>query len=138
MVEYMNNTTNAREMLLNQAKVFQRGIEGTPKVQVTTANIAGIPGPAQWKPLWDVVDDQEPVTLPRAYVIPVGDDQRSASDASRLVQQLLFHDIEVDRLTADTHRRRRRPTPPAPTWSTCTSRCAASPTRCSTSVRTSR
>ncbi len=102
MVEYMNNTTNAREMLLNQAKVFQRGIEGTPKVQVTTANIAGIPGPAQWKPLWDVVDDQEPVTLPRAYVIPVGDDQRSASDASRLVQQLLFHDIEVDRLTADT------------------------------------
>jgi hypothetical protein len=102
MVGYLNNTTNARAMLLNQIEVFRRGVAGEPKTSVTTANIAGIPGPQQWKPLWDVTDDQEPVTLPRAYVIPVGDDQRSTADARTLVDQLLFHDIEVGRLTADT------------------------------------
>lgn len=102
MVGYLNNTANARAMLLNQVEVFRRGVAGEPKTSVTTANIASIPGPAQWKPLWDVTDDQEPVTLPRAYVIPVGDGQRSAADASALVRQLLFHGIEVSRFTADT------------------------------------
>ncbi|MFB9311720.1 M14 family metallopeptidase [Nocardioides plantarum] len=102
MVGYLNNTTNARAMLLNQIEVFRRGVLGEPKTSVTTANLADIPGPQQWKQLWDVTDDQEPVTLPRAYVIPVGDDQRSASDANNLVRQLLFNDIEVGRLTADT------------------------------------
>ncbi|GAA4678727.1 M14 family metallopeptidase [Nocardioides nanhaiensis] len=101
-VEYMNDTTNARQMLLNQIEVFARGLAGEPKKSLTTADVAAVPGPAQWKPLWDVVDDQEPVTLPRAYVIPVGDDQRSASDAARLVDQLLFHEIQVGTLDADT------------------------------------
>ncbi|QCW50313.1 peptidase M14 [Nocardioides dongxiaopingii] len=100
MVEYMNVPTNAREMLLNQAEVFRRGASGEAKVSMSTENIADVPGPTQWKPLWDVADDQEPVSLPRAYVIPVGDDQRSASDASSLVEKLLFHDIEVGTLDA--------------------------------------
>lgn len=102
MVGYLNSPTNARAMLLNQIEVFRRGVLGEPKTSVTTENIAGIPGPSQWKPLWDVTDDQEPVTLPRAYVIPVGDDQRSAADANAVVRQLLFNDIEVGRFTADT------------------------------------
>ena len=102
MVGYMNSPANARAMLLNQIEVFRRGVLGEVKTSVTTANIAGIPGPQQWKPLWDVTDDQEPVTLPRAYVIPVGDTQRSVADADSLVRQLLFHDVEVGRLTADT------------------------------------
>lgn len=101
-VEYMNDTSNAREMLENQIEVFARGLAGEPKVSLTEAGVAAVPGPDEWKPLWDVVDDQEPVTLPRAYVIPVDDDQRSASDAARLVDQLLFHEIEVGTLDADT------------------------------------
>ncbi|GAA5156484.1 hypothetical protein GCM10023340_44490 [Nocardioides marinquilinus] len=99
IVEYLNDATTAREMLSNQIEVFRRGAAGEPKKALTTADVAAVPGPSQWKPLWDVVDDQEPVTLPRAYVIPVGEGQRSASDATRLVEQLLLHDIEVGRLT---------------------------------------
>jgi len=102
MVDYMTVPTHARDMLRNQIEVFRRGAAGEPKTPLTQDRIAAVPGPAQWKPLWDAADDQDPVDLPRAYVIPVGDDQRSASDASRLVDQLLFHDIEVGRLTADT------------------------------------
>lgn len=102
IVGYMNNATNASQMIANQIEVFRRGDAGEPKTSVTTENVASVPGPTQWQPLWDVVDDQEPVTLPRAYVIPVGEGQRSASDAARLVKQLLLHDIEVGTLDVDT------------------------------------
>lgn len=100
MIDYLTNPAKARAMVQNQIEVFRRGVAGEPKASLTGATIAAVPGPAQWKPLWDVADDQEPVNLPRAYVIPVGDGQRSESDAARLVEQLLFHNIEVGRLTA--------------------------------------
>ncbi|WP_220451168.1 M14 family zinc carboxypeptidase [Nocardioides dongkuii] len=102
IVGYMNSTANAREMLKNQIEVFRRGSAGEPKDALTVDEVGSVPGPTQWQPLWDVADDQEPVTLPRAYVIPVGEDQRSASDAAALVRQLLFHDIEVGTLDAAT------------------------------------
>lgn len=96
VIDYV--TTNSDAMLANQIEVFRRGVEGAPKVQLTTENIADVPGPAEWKPLWDVADDQNPVVYPRAYVIPVGEGQRSRSDAATLVRQLLFHGIEVGTL----------------------------------------
>ncbi len=102
MVEYLNEPTTAREMLENQIETFRRGVAGEPKVSLTSDAVAAVPGPDQWKALWDVADDQEPVTLPRAYVIPVGEGQRSASDATSLVEQLLLHEIEVATLDADT------------------------------------
>lgn len=102
MVDYLNDPVAAREMLEGQIETFRRGVAGEPKVALTSENIADVPGPDQWKALWDVADDQEPVSLPRAYVIPVGDDQRSASDATSLVEQLLLHEIEVGTLDADT------------------------------------
>ena len=102
MVEYLNEPLAAREMLENQIETFRRGVAGEPKVSLTGENIAEVPGPDQWKDLWDVADDQEPVTLPRAYVIPVGEGQRSRSDATSLVEQLLLHEIEVGTLDADT------------------------------------
>ena len=37
------------------------------------------------------------MTLPRAYVIPVGEGQRSASDAARLVRQLLAEFVSDER-----------------------------------------
>ena len=38
---------------------------------------------------------------PQAYVIPVGEGQRSDAEANRLVEWLLFNDIEVDELERD-------------------------------------
>ncbi|WP_228387516.1 MULTISPECIES: M14 family zinc carboxypeptidase [unclassified Nocardioides] len=102
IVDYLDDSANAREMLLNQIETFRRGVAGEPKTALTEAGVDNVPGPSQWKELWDVVDDQEPVTLPRAYVIPKGEGQRSASDAARLVRQLLLHDIEVGTLDAPT------------------------------------
>ena len=100
IVEYINDTTNARDMISGQIEVFRRGAAGEPKTALTEADIAAVEGPDSWKELWDVADDQESVDLPRAYVIPVGEDQRSASDARSLVEQLLLHDIEVGTLDA--------------------------------------
>ncbi|WP_157519783.1 M14 family zinc carboxypeptidase [Nocardioides dokdonensis] len=102
MVDYLNDPVAAREMVENQIETFRRGVDGEAKTSVTTENIASVPGPSQWKALWDVVDDQEPVTMPRAYVIPVGKGQRSARDATSLVEQLLMHEIEVATLDAAT------------------------------------
>jgi hypothetical protein len=39
---------------------------------------------------------------PQAYVIPVGTGQRSDPEANRLVEWLLFNDVEVERLEHDT------------------------------------
>lgn len=102
MVDYLNQPAVARDLLNNQIETFARGQQGTPITPLTTENVAGVPGPDQWKSEWDVSDDQEPVELPRAYVIPVGKGQRSASDANRLVQRLLDMGLQVGTLNADT------------------------------------
>ncbi|NYI72677.1 hypothetical protein GGQ54_003237 [Naumannella cuiyingiana] len=96
LVAYTNE--NAEDMLANQIEFFRRAVAGEPKAQLTGATIDQVPGPAEWKEFWDAADDQEPVTLPRAYLIPMGDDQRSRSDAQRLVRQLIAQDIRVTRL----------------------------------------
>lgn len=93
---------NSEDMLADQIEVFRRGAAGEPKQALTADDIAAVPGPDQWKQHWDVADDQDEVTVPRVYAIPMGARQRSRSDASALVRQLLFHDIEVSRLTRPT------------------------------------
>ncbi|PFG41909.1 zinc carboxypeptidase [Isoptericola jiangsuensis] len=100
MVDYVADHSTA--MLADQIETFRRGVAGEAKVQLTEANVDAVPGPDSWKELWDVTDDQEPVVLPRAYVIPVGDGQRSSSDAEALVDQLLFHGVEVSTLSRTT------------------------------------
>lgn len=102
MVDYLNQPKVARDLLDNQIEMFARGIEGKPITALTTENIDDVAGPSEWKELWDTSDDQEAVNLPRAYVIPVGDGQRSASDANRLVQRLLDMGLQVGTLKADT------------------------------------
>jgi len=102
IVGYMNDPTSAKEMLSNQIETFRRAQSEEPKKQLTVSGVSSVPGPTQWRPLWDTLDDQEPLVLPNAYVIPRGAGQRSESDAAALVKQLLFHDIEVDRLTSAT------------------------------------
>jgi hypothetical protein len=100
MIDYVHTYSEA--MLADQIEMFRRGVAGAPRVPLTTENLDSVPGPDEWKPLWDVVDDQDPVRLPRAYVIPVGAGQRSESDAEDLVDTLLFHGVEVERLVAAT------------------------------------
>ncbi|WP_122261320.1 M14 family zinc carboxypeptidase [Ornithinimicrobium cerasi] len=99
-VDYM--AENDTEILANQIEFFRRGLSGEPKAALTQEDVAAVPGPEQWKELWDVADDQDPVALPQAYVIPVGAGQRSLSDATALVDQLLRHDVEVRTLNAAT------------------------------------
>jgi hypothetical protein len=96
MIDYLAEHDDA--MLADQVEAFRRGLAGEPKDALTGDDVAAVPGPDEWKQHWDVVDDQDPVNLPRAYVIPVGDEQRSAADAEALVDQLLFHGIEVGTL----------------------------------------
>nr|WP_246304855.1 M14 family zinc carboxypeptidase [Nocardioides thalensis] len=98
MIDYFNSASD--DFLGNQIETFRRGVAGEAKDSLTLEEIEAVPGPDQWKPLWDVADNQDPVVVPRAYVIPVGDAQRSQSDARRLVEQLLLHDIEVGTLDA--------------------------------------
>ena len=100
MVDYV--TRNSDDMLADQTEFFRRSVAGEPKEQLTEATIADVPGPDEWKQYWDVADNQDPVSLPRAYVIPIGGGQRSDSDATALVRWLLFHGIEVDRLRRAT------------------------------------
>ena len=100
MVRYV--TENSDVMLADQIESFRRGLAGAPKDSLTAADVAAVPGPDQWKEHWDVADDQDPVQLPRAYVIPLGDAQRSSSDAEALVDALLFHGVEVGTLARTT------------------------------------
>jgi hypothetical protein len=100
MIDYVH--TSSDSMLADQAEMFRRGLAGAPKAALTTENIGAVPGPDEWKQLWDEADDQGAVRLPRAYVIPAGSGQRSASDAEDLVDALLFHGVEVERLAAST------------------------------------
>nr|WP_236778836.1 M14 family zinc carboxypeptidase [Agromyces seonyuensis] len=92
-----------RDSLLdNQIEIFRRGLAGEES-RVIPADVAPedlAPGvPAEWTSIWDETDVYN-ADYPRAYVIPVDDTQRSASDAETLVQQLLVHGIEVSRTTA--------------------------------------
>ncbi|MET0931613.1 MAG: M14 family metallopeptidase [Aeromicrobium sp.] len=100
IIDYVAENSDA--MLTDQIEFFRRGVEGAPKTALTLDNIDAVPGPSEWKPLWDVVDNQDPVVLPRAYVIPVGDGQRSTSDTDTLVNRLISHGIEVGTLDAAT------------------------------------
>ena len=98
MIDYVH--THSGAMLADQVELFRRGLAGAPKVPLTTENVGEVPGPDEWKPLWDAAHDQDTVRLPRAYVVPAGSRQRSSSDAEDLVDALMFHGIEVERLVA--------------------------------------
>ena len=58
------------------------------------------PRPACCPPPFDV-DNNWMLDYPKAYVIPLGDGQRSDAEANRLVDWLLFNDIEVTELERD-------------------------------------
>lgn len=88
---------NASTLLENQIEIFRRGTAGEPLV-VTPADVdpASVPEPNQWAEIWDETDVYS-AEFPRAYVIPMDASQRSATDASTLVDQLIANGVEVSR-----------------------------------------
>ncbi|MEU4441897.1 M14 family zinc carboxypeptidase [Actinosynnema sp. NPDC050801] len=73
-------------MVDNQIEMFRRGLAGEPQRAVPDGYVPGF-GP----------EDRYTTEFPRAYVIPVGDGQRSGPAAARLVDHLLAHDVRVRR-----------------------------------------
>jgi len=81
------DTANRSELLNDEMEIYRRGVEDEPR-------------PACCPPPFDVANNwmQE---YPKAYVIPVGNGQRSDPEANRLVDWLLFNGIEVEELKQD-------------------------------------
>jgi Zinc carboxypeptidase len=79
---------NREEMLGDMLEVYRRGDVDAPRPECC-------PDP------FDPEFHNWMLDYPQAYVIPVGDGQRSDAEANRLVEWLLFNDIEVDELERD-------------------------------------
>ncbi|RIJ76388.1 peptidase M14 [Nakamurella silvestris] len=91
---------NKAEMLANQIEIFRRGAAGEALRPISSPVEPGsVPGPTQWQALWGP-EDQYTTEFPRAYVIPVGTTQRSATDAATLVDHLINHNVAVTKATS--------------------------------------
>ncbi|HWM73824.1 MAG TPA: M14 family zinc carboxypeptidase, partial [Nocardioides sp.] len=80
-------TDNREGMLADMLEIYIRGDEDAER-------------PECCPPPFDV-DNNWMLDFPQAYVIPVGGGQRSDAEANRLVEWLLFNDIEVTELEKD-------------------------------------
>ncbi|MFE3456430.1 M14 family zinc carboxypeptidase [Nocardiopsis aegyptia] len=77
---------HAEELVGDQIEVFRRGAAGEEQV---------VP-PEEWVPGFGP-EDVWTTDFPRAYVIPAGEEQRSATAAARLVDFLVANDVRVER-----------------------------------------
>ncbi|MGH3005353.1 MAG: M14 family zinc carboxypeptidase [Gaiellaceae bacterium] len=75
------------DMLFDELEIYRRGVTDAPR-------------PECCPPPFDV-DNNWMLDYPQAYVIPVGEGQRSDPEANRLVEWLLFNGIEVEELKQD-------------------------------------
>ncbi|MFD6751890.1 M14 family metallopeptidase [Micromonospora gifhornensis] len=82
-------TQNREELLANQLEWFRRGVDGEPTRPIDDPLAISL---ARGDNLKTHLQD-----FARAYVIPAGKDQRSATAAARLVQFMLDNDLEVQR-----------------------------------------
>ncbi|MFG2022114.1 M14 family zinc carboxypeptidase [Streptomyces sp. NPDC048825] len=80
-------------LIADQIEVFRRGATGAAQVPVSPETVPGVPGIGP--------EDVYTTDFPRAYVIPSGGNQRSATAAARLVDHLLANDVQVRRATKD-------------------------------------
>lgn len=80
--------SNRVSLVDNQIEMFRRGAAGEAQRFVPDGFVPGF-GP----------EDRYTTEFPRAYVIPVGATQRSATAAARLVDQLVAHDVRVRQAT---------------------------------------
>ncbi|MFE7838674.1 M14 family zinc carboxypeptidase [Streptomyces sp. NPDC057474] len=78
-------------LIADQIEVFRRGATGAAQVPVSEETVPGVPGIGP--------EDVYTTGFARAYVIPAGSGQRSATAAARLVDHLLANDVRVTRAT---------------------------------------
>ncbi|MDX3689469.1 M14 family zinc carboxypeptidase [Streptomyces europaeiscabiei] len=78
-------------LIADQIEVFRRGAAGAAQVPVSEETVPGVPGIGS--------EDVYTTGFPRAYIIPAGGAQRSATAAARLVDHLLANDVRVTRAT---------------------------------------
>ncbi|WP_291418200.1 M14 family zinc carboxypeptidase [Actinophytocola sp.] len=76
------------ELVDNQIEIFRRGAAGERQRFIPDGFVPGF-GP----------EDRFTTEFPRAYVIPAGGAQRSATAAARLVDHLVAHDVRVRQAT---------------------------------------
>ena len=81
------DTANRNDLLHDELEIYRRGVAGE-------ARPACCPAPFD-------VENNWMHEFPTAYVIPVGEGQRSNPEANRLVDWLLFNGIEVRQLRSD-------------------------------------
>ena len=81
--------STAHDLLHDELENYIRGDDDAPRPPCC-------PAPVQGRNNWML-------EYPTAYVIPLGDGQRSDAEANRLVEWLLFNDIEVDADRARLH-----------------------------------
>ncbi len=80
---------NRADMLVDELEIYRRGVTDAPR-------------PECCPPPFDV-DNNWMLEYPQAYVIPLGEGQRSDPEANRLVEWLLFNGVEVEELKQDYH-----------------------------------
>ncbi|MEU6646361.1 M14 family zinc carboxypeptidase [Saccharomonospora sp. NPDC046836] len=78
--------TNRRELIADQIETFRRGWTGEAQRDIPDGYVPGFGE-----------EDRYSVEFPRAYVIPAGSAQRSATAAARLVDHLIANDVRVTR-----------------------------------------
>ncbi|MGW7364724.1 M14 family zinc carboxypeptidase [Streptomyces sp. NPDC054841] len=81
--------THRTSVLADQIETFRRGAAGEAQRPVSEETVPGVPGIGP--------EDVYTTTFPRAYVIPAGRGQRSATAAARLVDHLIANDVRVER-----------------------------------------
>ncbi|HET6359612.1 M14 family zinc carboxypeptidase [Streptomyces sp.] len=81
--------THRSSVIADQIETFRRAAAGEAQRPVSEKTVPGVPGIGP--------EDVYTTTFPRAYVIPAGRGQRSATAAARLVDHLLANDVRVER-----------------------------------------
>ncbi|MFJ1599793.1 M14 family zinc carboxypeptidase [Streptomyces sp. NPDC088261] len=79
-------------VIADQIETFRRGAAGEAQRPVSEETVPGVPGIGP--------EDVYTTDFPRAFVIPAGSGQRSATAAARLVDHLTANDVRVERATS--------------------------------------
>jgi hypothetical protein len=86
----LNYTLDHRtSVIADQIETFRRGAAGEAQRPVSEETVPGVPGIGP--------EDVYTADFPRAFVIPAGAGQRSATAAARLVDHLTANDVRVER-----------------------------------------
>jgi hypothetical protein len=82
------NVANRRDVLMDQLEIYKRNVNDAPRPACCPAPFGAI---NNW------MHD-----YPKAFLIPLGNGQRSDAEANRLVEWLLLNGVEVEELDEDT------------------------------------